>query len=122
MGNVEKGKALMMIRKQIAKETDFVLSGGPEGRFSEDKLYHLAHLVGDKLFDDDLMDFPDEDDGPKFFKKVFIEYFGKEDALDEKVRKKIQSQANAPFEGSRDWDVLFKKYKEEELRRLGHGS
>jgi hypothetical protein len=121
-GSLDRAKALGMIRRQLAQEKDFILSGGNEGRFSEDKLYHLSHLVADKLYDDDLMDFPDEDDGPKYFKRWIIEYFGRESALDDKVRKKIQSQANAPFEGSRDWDVLFKKYREEELKKMGHSS
>lgn len=117
---LQPNKAIGKIKAQIAKEKDFVLSGGMEGRMSSDKIIHLAHLVADKLYDDDLMDFPDEDDGPKFFKKVFQEYFQRESDLEEKVRKKILSMANPPFEGSREWDVLFRKYKEEELKRLGH--
>lgn len=76
-------------------------------------------MVADRLYDDDLLDFPDEDDGPKFVKKVFLQYFGQEDQAVEKVRKKIQSMGNAPLEGSRDWDVLYRKFLEEELRRLG---
>ena len=117
---LQPAKALGRIRAQLAQEDDFILSDGMEGRFSQDKISHIAHLVADKLYDDDLMDFPDEDDGPKFVKKVFIEYFAREGALEDKVRKKILSMANAPFEGSREWDVLFRKYKEEEMKRLGH--
>lgn len=117
---IQKSKAIQMIRTQIAKEKDFVLSGGPLGRMSPDKVMHIAHLVADKLYDDDLMDFPDEDDGPKVFKKIFQDYFGAEDAIAEKVRAKIQSLANPPFEGSREWETLFRKYSEEEMRRLGH--
>ncbi len=117
---MDRGKALLMIRKQVAKERDFVLSGAPDGRFSADKISHIAHLVADKIYDDDLADFADEDDGPKFVKKVFMDYFGRENEASEKARKKVMSLANAPFEGSREWDVLYRKYYEEELRRLGH--
>ena len=121
IGKHEKGKAMAMIRRQLAQEKDFVLSGSPDGaRFSEDKISHIAHLVGDKLFDDDLLDFKDEDEGPQYLKRVFTKYFNQETQINEKVRKKIMSQANAPFEGSRDWDVLFRKYYEEEMRRLDH--
>ncbi|MDB5037014.1 MAG: hypothetical protein JWQ35_542 [Bacteriovoracaceae bacterium] len=121
-GTMDKGKALAMIRKQVAKENDdFILSGAPEGRFSEDKISHMAHLVADTLFDDDLLDFKDEDEGPQFTKRVFTQYFGKEDEINEKVRKKILGMNNAPFEGSRDWDILFRKYYEEEMRRISHG-
>jgi uncharacterized protein len=120
-GAQDKAKALMMLRRQLAKEKeDFVLSGGSESRFSEDKIIHMSHLVADRLYDDDLLDFVDEDEGPKYVKRVFKEYFHKEDEARDRVRKKIQSMSNAPFEGSRDFDVLQKKFMEEELRRLGH--
>lgn len=117
---LQPGLAIQKIKNMIAKDEDFVLSGGQEGRFTPDKVSHIAHLVADKLYDDDLMDFPDEDDGPKFVKKVFQEYFFKEAQVEEKVRQKIQSLANPPFEGSKEWEVMFRKYTEEELRRLGH--
>jgi len=116
----DRGKALARIRRQIADQKSFLLSGGDDMRFSHDKLYHIGHLVADKLYDDDLLDFPDEDDGPKFMKKFLITYFGREDAAGKKVREKIRSLSNAPFEGSRDWDILYRKYFEEEMRRMGH--
>jgi len=117
---LQPAKALGKIRNQLAKEKDFILSGGMEGRFSADKISHISHLIADKLYDDDLMDFPDEDDGPKFMKKILGEYFQRETELEDKVKKKIASMSSPPFEGSREWDVLFRKYKEEELKRLGH--
>ena len=117
---LDKSKAMSRIRQQLATERDFVLSGAPDGRFSQDKLIHVAHLIDDKLYDDDLVDFPDEDDGIRFFKKLVQAYFARESDAEEKARKKVQSLANAPFEGSREWDVLFRKYLEEELRRMGH--
>jgi hypothetical protein len=117
---LQRQKALSMIRRQLAEERNFVLSGGAHGRFSEDKISHLSHLVADRLFDDDLMDFADEDEGAKFVKRVFTAYFKAEDDLNDKVRKKIASLSSAPLEGSPDWEVLFRKYKEEELRRMNH--
>lgn len=118
--NIQKPKAVGLIKNMIAKEKDFILSGGHEGRMSADKKSHMAHLVADKLYDDDLMDFPDEDDGPKFFKEVINKYFALEDQIDEKVRSKINSLSNPPHEHSKEWEVLFKKYAEEEKRRMGH--
>lgn len=120
MGKHERGKAIAMIRKQLAKEKDFVLSGAMDARFSADKISHLAHLIGDRLYDDDLMDFKDEDDGPKVIKKILMDYFQRENEIADKIRKKIQSMSNAPFEGSRDWDALYRRFFEEEMKRLGH--
>ncbi len=119
----DRAKALARVRRQLADQQSFILSGGAaneESRFSQDKLYHLGHLVADKLYDDDLLDFPDEDDGPKFMKKFLIAYFHREDEATKRVRDKIRTLSNAPYEGSRDWDILFRKYYEEEMRRLGH--
>lgn len=120
MTGEQKAKSLLKIQKMIAQEKDFYLSGGPYGRMSPDKISHMAHLVADKLYDDDLMDFPDEDDGPKFFKQVITKYFAREDQIDEIVRKKIMSLKSAPLEYSKEWEILYRKYSEEEKRRMGH--
>ena len=120
-GAQDKAKALTMMRKQLAQKAgDFVMSGAPQSRFTDDKVIHLSHIVADRLYDDDLLDFVDEDEGPKYVKRVFKDYFQKEDEAADRVRKKIQSLGNAPFEGSREWDVLYRKYLDEEIRRLGH--
>lgn len=116
----DRGKTLLMIKKQLAEQQKFVLSGGPEGRFSSDKILQLAHHIGDRLFDDDLCDFVDEDEGPKYIRRVLVAYFGEEGKIAEAVKRKIQSLANAPFEGSREWDVLYRKYFEEEMKRKAH--
>jgi len=119
--SVDRRKAMGLIKSQLSKESNFILSGGNEGRFSQDKINFLAHLADDKLYDDDLVDFKDEDEGLRYFKRLLNQYFQQENAIDEKVRKKIQSLSNAPFEGSREWEVLFRKYREEEMRRMNHG-
>jgi hypothetical protein len=38
------------------------------------------------------------------------------------VRKRITSQKKEILEGSEEWDVLFRKYYSEELRRQGIAS
>jgi hypothetical protein len=45
------------------------------------------------------------------------QFFGGEDRLDEVVRQKIQSLSRRVAPGSREWDVLYRKYMEEELRK-----
>ena len=39
--------------------------------------------------------------------------------MDQLVRKKIHSQQREIVEGSAEWDILFRKYYSEELRKLG---
>jgi hypothetical protein len=40
-----------------------------------------------------------------------------EDEADEAVRRTIQSLSRKVPEGSREWDVLYRKYTEEEMNR-----
>jgi hypothetical protein len=39
--------------------------------------------------------------------------------LDKKAVDKIQSQKKSIEEGSREWDILYRKYYNEELSKLG---
>lgn len=86
-------------------------------RLSEDRISHLAHLIVDGLWRDDLADFPNEGRALNETKRVLGEFFGQEDRLDELVRKKIQSLSRHVPPGSREWDVLYRKYLEEEIKK-----
>lgn len=86
-------------------------------RLSEDRVSHLAHLILDGLWKDDLADFPNEGRALAETKRILREFFGAEERLDETVRKKIQSLSRAVPQGGREWDVLYRKYLEEELKK-----
>lgn len=86
---------------------------------SEDRQSHLAHLVTDKVWGDDIADFSDDDEALKAAKKA-IQLFVKENMeIDEKTRQKIASLKRGVVEGSTEWDILYKKYYEEEKNRKG---
>src|SRR5256712_6071872 len=42
-----------------------------------------------------------------------------EEQVDEEVRRKIGSQKREILEGSEEWDILYRKYYGEELKRMG---
>ena len=42
-----------------------------------------------------------------------------EEQVDTQVRQKIASQKKEIIEGSEEWDVLYRRYHAEELRRMG---
>ena len=50
-------------------------------RFSDDRISHLAHLIHDGLYHDDLVDYPDEDKALREIKRTLIEYFKVEEEL-----------------------------------------
>ena len=47
------------------------------------------------------------------------ELLKEEEAVDAEIRKKITSQKKEVFEGSEEWDLLYRKYYADEMRRMG---
>lgn len=84
-------------------------------RLSEDRISHLAHLITDGIWNDDLVDFVDEDKVLHETKKSIADYLKIEDGADNAARNKIRSLSKPIPEGSKEWEVLYKKYYQEEL-------
>ena len=86
-------------------------------RLSEDRISHVAHLIADGVWKDDLVDFVDDEKVLTEIKRVLAGYLKIEDDADTVAREKIRSLSRNVPEGSREWDVLYKKYFEEEINR-----
>ncbi len=86
-------------------------------RLSEDRITHISHLVFDGVWKDDLVDFTDDDKALKEIKRVITGFLKVEDEADSAARKKIRSLSRDVPEGSREWDILYKKYFEEEMAK-----
>ena len=86
-------------------------------RLSENRISHLAHLIVDGLGKGNLADFSHEGRALTETKRVIHEFFEREDDIDELVRRKIMSLSRRVPAGSREWDVLYRKYFEEETRK-----
>ena len=50
-------------------------------------------------------------------KRVLTEHFQRDDKTDELVRRKIASLSRRVVPGSVEWDVLYRRYFEEEMRK-----
>ncbi len=91
-------------------------------KFSDDRLAHLSHLIHTGLQRDKLVEYSDEDRALREIKKALIEYFKSEDEADQAARDKVASLKRGVLEGSREWEILYRKYFEEELSKRGrHG-
>lgn len=86
-------------------------------RLSESRISHLAHLVMDGVREAKLAEFPNEGRALAETKRVLHEFFEREDHVDEIVRQKISSLSRHVPPGSREWDILYRKYFEEEARK-----
>ncbi len=50
-------------------------------------------------------------------KRILAELFQREDKIDELVRRKIASLSRAVPQGSPEWEILYRRYFEEEMRK-----
>ncbi len=53
--------------------------------------------------------------------RVLNELLRAEEKMDQRVRQKILSQKRQIVEGSQEWDILYRKYYSEEMKKLGLG-
>lgn len=88
---------------------------------TEDRQSHLAHVITDAIWDDDLVDYTDDEMALRLAKKAIAEFVKEDEEIDRKAREKVASLKRGVVEGSPEWDILYKKYYEEERGRRGQG-
>jgi hypothetical protein len=89
-------------------------------RISRDKLNKLAHTVADTLAEISECDFLEDrntirQEARKALEKLLLE----ETKIDAAARQKIASQRKIILEGSQEWDILYRKYYNDEVKKLG---
>jgi len=90
-------------------------------RLSREKIVRISHQVTDVLVSSDEVDFVDDRDTIRQqIVQIFTALLKDEEKIELEVRKRIGSQKKKEIlEGSEEWDVLHRKYYQDELRRLG---
>ncbi len=86
-------------------------------QISEDRVSHLSHKIAEKLWRDDLADFTDEALALSAMKKAIAAFFAVDEEVDQAVRKKLASYAQAKVPGSREWEILYQKFFKEEMAK-----
>jgi hypothetical protein len=86
-------------------------------KLSREKVLHMSHLI---------LGYLDQDDGVEYFDepqeirqtivKIIMDEMRNDEAIDALVRRKLETQKRV-VEGSDEWDVLYRKYYEEEVAR-----
>jgi uncharacterized protein len=89
-------------------------------RISRDKANKLAHVVADTLAEIDECDFLEDrntvrQEARRVLEKLLLE----ETKIDAAARQKITSQQRIILEGTQEWDILYRKYYNDEVKRLG---
>ncbi len=89
-------------------------------RITPDKLNKLAHTVADTLAETDECDFlEDRNTIRQEARKILTRLLLEETKIDEAAKKKIASQRKIIVEGSQEWDILYRKYYNDEVKKLG---
>ena len=89
-------------------------------RISRDKLNKLAHTAADTLAESDEVGFlEDRNTFRQEARKALETLLTQEAAIDTAARQKIASQRKIILEGSQEWDILYRKYYNDEVKKLG---
>ncbi len=89
-------------------------------RLSRDKVNKLAHVVSDALAELSQVDFLEDRNTIRLeTRKVLEDLLMQEARIDQSARHKIESQKRTILEGSQEWDILYRKYYNEEVKKLG---
>ena len=89
-------------------------------RISREKINKLAHAVADALADLDNVDFVEDRNSIRLEVRRLLELLMAQEAkIDAAARQKIESQRRTILEGSQEWDILYRKYYNEEVKKLG---
>jgi len=89
-------------------------------RLSRDKVNKLAHTAADALAGLDQVDFVEDRNTIRMeIRRLLEELLAAEEKIDLAARQKIETQRRTITEGTQEWDILYRKYYNEEVKKLG---
>jgi hypothetical protein len=89
-------------------------------RLSREKTNRLAHQITNLLVaEEDVQFIEDRETIRHEIVEVLQGVLRQEEQIDAEARRKIGSQKKAILEGSTEWEILYRKYYSEELKRQG---
>jgi hypothetical protein len=89
-------------------------------RVSRDKVNKVAHVVTDALAEMSEVEFLEDRNTLRLeVRKILEDLLNQEEKIDQAARHKIDNQKRTILEGSQEWDILYRKYYNEEVKKLG---
>jgi len=89
-------------------------------RLSRDKVNVLARAVADVLKAVDEVEFiEDPNTIRQETRKILEDLLNQEEKIDAAAKHKIEAQKRTILEGSQEWDILYRKYYNDEVKKLG---
>lgn len=88
-------------------------------RLSDDRINHLSHVLFRAIHAMDEVDFMEEENEVRLhMKKTLVECLRLFEGIEHKIHETLGSYSRKIVEGSREWDVMWAKAYEEEIRKL----
>jgi len=89
-------------------------------RLSRDKVNVLARAVSEGLAQMENVEFIEDKNSIRLeVRRLLEELLAQEAKIDQSARQKIESQKRTIIEGSQEWDIMYRKYYNEEVKKLG---
>jgi len=88
-------------------------------KLSEARILFLAREALSRMRDEGLAEVPNLALALRHGRELMVEWLEKGDRTDATVRRKIASLKRGVVEGSAEWQILYRRYREEELRKKG---
>ncbi len=89
-------------------------------KLSPDKISQLSRRIIEAITDLDEVEIFDE---PNVIRQSIVKFLNdlmrQEEEIDTRVRQQISSQKRTIPEGGAEWDILYRKYYSEALRKIG---
>ncbi len=89
-------------------------------KLTHEKVIQLSHRIVSAIQEmEEVEIFEDPNTIRQEIVKVLGDLLREEEKIEETVRQRITSQKRTIPEGGAEWDILYKKYYSDELRKLG---
>jgi hypothetical protein len=89
-------------------------------RLSHDKVSRLTKSVFESLREFEQLIFVEDPQTIRLEIRAALEHLlNEEESLDKAARQKIESQKRTIVEGTQEWDILYRKYYADEVKKLG---
>jgi len=87
-------------------------------RLSREKINQISHVMMKAFMRDENIEiFRDENDIRLEIVRIITEELKIEEALDQEVRKRLESYKRKMVEGTAEWEILYQKIYEEEANK-----
>lgn len=110
---VDRKNMFWLVKKRLAGDFGVILN-------SEDRHNHLAHQILNELVENDFINFAVSENRVKNLIFLSIENYLKiYEKLEDEVYDKISNYKTKPIPGSEEYELIFEKLYQEELRKRG---